>query len=147
MLLGRFRQTREGLKLNCTYQLWVYVDGVNTFGGNIHTTKKNTKALAVASKEIGLELNAEKTKYMVISRDQHEGQNHNTKIANKSFEKVEQFRCLGTTLTNQNSIHEEIQSRLKSGNAGYDSPNTSLQSQIYEPQSIPRPSTPSYLLL
>jgi hypothetical protein len=71
--------------------------------------------LVVASKEIGLEVNAEKTKYMVMSRNQTAGQNHNIKLHNKSFEKVEQLKYLGTTLTNQNSIQEEIKSRLKFG--------------------------------
>jgi hypothetical protein len=55
-------------------------------------SKKNTEALVVASKEIGLEVNTEKTKYIVMSQDQHAGQNHNTQIGNKSFEEVEQFR-------------------------------------------------------
>jgi hypothetical protein len=54
---------------------------------------------------------------MVMSRDQNAGQNHNIKIHNKSFERVEQFRYLGTTPTNRNSIQEEIKSTLKSGNA------------------------------
>jgi hypothetical protein len=80
-------------------------------GGSVHAIKKNTEALVVASKEIGLELNAEKTKYMVISRNQNAGQSHNIKLDNKSFESVEQFKCMGTTLKNQNSIQEEIKSR------------------------------------
>jgi hypothetical protein len=42
-------------------------------GGTIHTTKENTEALIVASKETGLEVNADKTKYMVMSQDQHAG--------------------------------------------------------------------------
>jgi hypothetical protein len=75
----------------------------------------------------------EKTKYIVMSRNQNAGQNHNMKIDNKSFEKVEQFKYLGTTLTNRNSIQEEIKSRLKSGNACYhsvqDLPSSSLQSK------------------
>jgi hypothetical protein len=54
---------------------------------------------------------------MVMSEDQHAAQNHMFSIGNKFFERVEQFRYLGTTLTNQNSIHEEIKSRFKSGNA------------------------------
>jgi len=56
-----------------------------------------------------------------MSRDQNAGQNHNVKIENKFFERAEQFRYLGTTPTNQNSIQEEIKSRLKSGNAGFHS--------------------------
>jgi hypothetical protein len=77
-------------------------------GGSIHTIRKNTEALLIASKEIGLEVNAEKTTCMVMSRDQNAGQNINIQIGNKSFETVERFKYLGITLTNQNSIHEEI---------------------------------------
>jgi hypothetical protein len=92
--------------------------------------KKNTKALVVASKEISLEVNAEKTKYMVMSRNQNAVQNHNIKLDNKSFERVEQFKYLGTTLTNRNSIEEEIKSRLKSGNACYHSGQDLLSSSL-----------------
>jgi hypothetical protein len=73
---------------------------------------------------------AEKTKYMVMSRDQNAGQNGYIQIGNKSFETVEQFKNLGTTLTNQNSIHEEIKSRLKSGNACYHSVQNLLSSSL-----------------
>jgi len=73
----------------------------------------------VASKETGLEVNVDKSKYMVMSWDQNAGQSHCTKIDNSSFERVEEFKYFGTTLTNQNSIQEEIKSRLKSGNACY----------------------------
>ena len=55
--------------------------------------------------------------YMVMPWDQNEGQYCNIKLGNESFEKVEEFECLGMTLLNQNSIHEEIKSGLKSGNA------------------------------
>jgi hypothetical protein len=61
------------------------------------TIRKNTEALVIASKETGLEVNAEKTKYMVMSRDQNAGQNENILIGNKLFETVEQFKYLGTT--------------------------------------------------
>ena len=53
---------------------------------------------------------------MVKSRDQNTGQSHNIKTENTSFERVEVFKCLVTFLTNQNSIRQEIKSRLKSGN-------------------------------
>ena len=56
---------------------------------------------------------------MVVSWDLNAGQNHKIKINNKPFGKVEESKYLGTTLTNQNSIQEEIKSRLKSGNACY----------------------------
>jgi len=65
------------LKLNGTHQLLVYVDEVNTLGGSIHTTEKNTEALVVTSKETGLQVNVHKTKYMVMSRDLNAGRSHN----------------------------------------------------------------------
>jgi len=77
--------------------------------------------LIAASKEIALEVNVDKTKYMAMSRDQKAGQSHSMKIDNSSFERVEDFKYLGTTLTNQNPIQEEIKSRLKPGNACYHS--------------------------
>jgi hypothetical protein len=99
-------------------------------GGSVHAVKKNTEALVAATKEIGLEVNADKTKYMVMSRDQNVGRNHSIKTDNSSFEKVEEFRYLGTTLTNQNSIQEEGKSRLKSGNACYYSVQNLLSSRL-----------------
>ena len=82
--------------------------------------KENKETLSVGSKEIGLEVNADKTKYKVMSRDQNEGRSHNIIIDNSSFERAE-FKHLGTILKNQNFIQEEIKSRLKSGNACYHS--------------------------
>jgi hypothetical protein len=61
-----------------------------------------------ASKEVGLEVNTEKTKYTLLSRYQNAGQNHDMKKGNGCFENVKQFRYLGTTITNQNLIQEEI---------------------------------------
>ena len=63
------------------------------------TIKKNTEALLVINKETELEVNADKTKYMIMSRDQNAGWSHNIKIDNSSFERVEEFTYLGTTLT------------------------------------------------
>jgi hypothetical protein len=62
-----------------------------------------------------------RTKYMVMSGDRNAAQNHNMKLDNKYFEIVEQFKYVGTTVTNRNSIQEEIKSRLKSRNACYHS--------------------------
>jgi hypothetical protein len=72
-----------------------------------------------ASKEIGLEVNSEKTKYMFMSRHQTAGQSNYIRVANKSSEKVAKFKYLAATLTDQNCIHEEIRSRLNSGNTCY----------------------------
>ena len=94
------------------------------------TVKENAETLIVASKEIGLEVKADKSKYMVKSRDQNAGRSRHMKIDNNSFERVEEFEYLGTTLTNQNSIQEEIKSRLKSGNACYHSVQNLLSSRL-----------------
>jgi hypothetical protein len=56
---------------------------------------------------------------MLMSRHQTTGQNHNIKVANKSSENAAQSRYLGTAVTNQNYIHEEIESRLYSWNSCY----------------------------
>jgi predicted fused transcriptional regulator/phosphomethylpyrimidine kinase len=77
------------LKLNGTHQLLVYADDVNILVGSIHTIWKNTEALVIVSKETGLEVHTDKTKYMVMSRDQNVRQNCNIKISNKSFAAVE----------------------------------------------------------
>ena len=69
----------------------------------------------------GLEANTDKTKYMVTSRDQDAGRSHTVKIDYHSFERGEEFKYLGTTLTNQNFTQEEIKSRSKSGNVCYHS--------------------------
>jgi hypothetical protein len=86
-------------------------------GDNIDTTNKNTETLIDTSMEDGLEVNTEKTKYMLMSYHQNAGQNHDMKISNRSFENVAQFIYLGTTITNQNLIQVEIKRRLNSGNA------------------------------
>jgi ribosomal protein S2 len=90
---------------------------VNLLGDNKDTIKKITQTLIDACKEVGLEVNTEKTKYMLLSRHRNAGQNHDVKIANRCFENVAQFRYFGTTITNQNLIQEEIKRRLNSGNA------------------------------
>jgi hypothetical protein len=97
---------------------------------NINTIKKNAEALLDASKEIGLEVNSEKTKYMFMSHHQTAGQSNYTRVANKSFEKVAKFKYLGATLTDQNCIHEEIRSRLNSENACYHAVQNLLSSRL-----------------
>jgi hypothetical protein len=72
-----------GLKLNGTHQLLAYTDDVNLLGYNIDTVKKNTETLTDANKDAGLEINVEKTKYMLLSRHQNVGQTRDIKIANR----------------------------------------------------------------
>ena len=117
--IRRVQVNQDELKLNGTYRHLVYADDANVLGGSVHTMNKNAEALVVASKENGLEVNADKTKYMIMSRDQNAGRSYSMKIDNSSIERVEEFKYLETTLKNQNSIQEEIKSRLKLGNACY----------------------------
>jgi hypothetical protein len=124
------RENQVGLKLNGTHQLLAYTDDVNLLGDNIDTIKKNTETLIGASKEIGLEINVEKTKYMLLSRQQNISQNRNIKIANRSFENVSQFKYLGTAVTNQNLFQEKIKRRLTSDNVCYHSVQNLLPSHL-----------------
>ena len=73
------------MKLNGTHQLLAYADDVNILGGSVHTVKKNAETLVAATKEIGLEVNADKTKYMIMSRDQNARRSHSMKIDNSSI--------------------------------------------------------------
>ena len=107
-----------------------YLVDDSVLGGSVHTIKKIAEALLVANKETELEVNADKTKYIVMSWDQNAGRSHSIKTDNSSFDRVEEFIYLGTTLTNQNSIQEEIKSRLKSGNACYHSMQNLLSSSL-----------------
>jgi hypothetical protein len=70
-------------------------------GGRVHSIKKNIEASVVVSKETGLEVNADETKYMVMPQDQNAGQSYNIRTDNSSFERVEQFKYWGTTIMNQ----------------------------------------------
>jgi hypothetical protein len=97
---------------------------VALLGDNIYAIKKNTETLIDANKEVGLEINAEKTKYMLLSHHQNVGQNRDIKIVNRLFENVSQFKYLGTTATDENLIQEERKRRLNSGNACYHSSQT-----------------------
>jgi hypothetical protein len=99
-------------------------------GGRAYIIKKKTEALVAASKEIELEVNADKTKCIVTSRDQNDGRSHNIKTDNRSFERVEQFKYLLTTIPNQNSTQVKITSTLNSGNASYHSVNSNLSSSL-----------------
>jgi hypothetical protein len=123
--IRKVQESQVGLKLNGIHQLLAYADDVNLLGNNMDTIKKNTETLIVASKEVGLEINVE-----MLSRQQNVGQNRDIKIANRSFENVSQFKYLGTTVTNQNFIQEEIKRRFNSGNACYHSVQNLLYSRL-----------------
>jgi hypothetical protein len=125
-----FNSAFKGLKGN---QLLIYADDVTVISGSVHTStiQKNTDTLVVGSKKTGIQVIADKTKYTVMSRDQKAGRSHNIKTNNSSFERVEQFKYLGTSLMNQNCIQEELKSRLKSGNACYHSVRNLLSSSMF----------------
>ena len=80
------------MKLNGTHQLLAYADDVIILGGSIHTLKENTEALVAATREIGLEVSADKYKYMVMSRDQNAGRIQSVRTDNSTFEMVEEFK-------------------------------------------------------
>jgi hypothetical protein len=108
-----------GLKLNGTYQLLVFTDDLYILGDKMISIKEHTDPLIDINKEVGLEVNTEKTKYMLMSHHQNVGQNRVTKIANRSFENMAELKYLGTAITNQNLIQEKIKRRLNLGNAVY----------------------------
>jgi hypothetical protein len=91
----------------------------HTLGDNIDTINKNTESLINATKEVGLEIHAEKTKYILVSDHQNADQYQDIKIASSLYENVTQFTYLGTELINQNLIQEDIKRRLNSGNVCY----------------------------
>ena len=90
--IRRVQVNQDGLKLNGTHQLLAYADDVNILEASIHTLKENAEALVAATTEIGLEVNADKTKYMVMPRDQNAGRNRSVRIDNSTFDRVEDFK-------------------------------------------------------
>jgi putative IMPACT (imprinted ancient) family translation regulator len=83
----KVQEKQVRLKLNGANRLLAYAGDVNQLGDNIDTTKKNTETLFEASEKVCLEVNIEKTEYMLLSRHQNVAKNQNIKIANRSFEK------------------------------------------------------------
>ena len=85
------------MDLNGIHQLLAYSDDINILGGSIHTLKVNAEALVAATRVTGLEVGADKTKYMVMSREQNAGRIHSVRTDSSTFERVEEFKYLGTT--------------------------------------------------
>ncbi|KAJ4437693.1 hypothetical protein ANN_17838 [Periplaneta americana] len=88
----------EGLERNGLHHLFVYADYVTMLEENPQTIRENMGILLEPSKAISLEVNLEKTKYMIMSRDQNIVRNGNIKFGNLSFVKVEKFKYLGATV-------------------------------------------------
>ena len=86
--------------MNGKHQLRLYCD-VNMLLKNLQTITANTEIFKKASKDIGLEVNSQKTRYMITTRQQNIVQNQNIVIENLSFEKVEKFKYLGVTVRNE----------------------------------------------
>ena len=80
-------------------QVLAYANDVIILGGSVHTVKENAEGLLAATEETALEVNADKTKYMVMSRDQNAGRSHSIMIDNSSIENVEELKYLGTSFT------------------------------------------------
>jgi hypothetical protein len=79
------QENQVGLKLNGTHQLLAYADDVNLLKDKMDTIEKNTETLIDASKEVGLEINVDKTMHMLLYRHQNVGQNRDLRTANRSF--------------------------------------------------------------
>jgi len=116
----RWVQVKQDVsKLNVHISVWFMLMTLIYYciTGSEYTIQEITEALRVATKEIGLEVNAEvnaeKSKCVVKSRDQNAVRGHKIKLDNRSFETVEQFKYLGTNLMNQNSIQEGIKSEFR----------------------------------
>ena len=116
--------------MNCIHQVLDYADDVNLIGDDIRTIERNADLLLNTCKNICLAVNTGKTMYMEIGC--HRGMIVNThiKISSNFYEKVETFKYLGSLLTNQNSIQEEIKCTLKAGNSCYYSVQTLLASRF-----------------
>jgi hypothetical protein len=99
-------------------------------GDSINTIKENTETLLETSRNISLEINAKKTKYMIMSHHWDSRRNYNIRIAKEFFENVAKLKYLGMTITNQNDTNNEIESSLNSGTACKYSVQQTLSSHL-----------------
>jgi hypothetical protein len=113
MPLGRCRKTRRD-EIKWDTPASGLCHDVTPLGVTIDTIMKNTANLIDANEEVDLEINVERTKYILLYRHQNVGQNWDIKIANRCSENVSQFKYLRTTVINQNLIQEEMKRRRKS---------------------------------
>ena len=132
--IRRVQENGIGLELNGKHQFLVYVDDANMLGENLQTVQETTEIAIKASKDIGLEVNSEKAKYMITSCHRKVGQNPNRVIGNLWFENVKKFKYLGVTVTNTTDIREEIKRRINVGNARF----YSLEKKFYCLARFPR---------
>jgi hypothetical protein len=86
--IKKVEEIQVSLELNGTHQLLVYADYVNLLGDSENTIKEYSEIILESSRNIGLGINAEKTRYIILSRHPNSGQNQNMRIANESFENV-----------------------------------------------------------
>jgi len=93
--IRKVQVNQNGLKLNGAHLLLAYADDIYRLGGSMHTLKEKEEALVVATREIVLKINADKNKYMVMSREQRAGRNQSARINNSTFDRVEEFKYLG----------------------------------------------------
>jgi len=119
----RIQVYQDGLKLNGTHQLLVYASDVNILGRSIHTIKKNTGAFTVASEENEVKVNADKTKYVVMSRIRMQGEVITLKLIIATLK--------GNNL-NESKFHSgRIKIRIKSGNDCLQSVQNLLSSNFF----------------
>ena len=104
--IRKVQVNKDGLKLNYAHQFRAYVNDVNLLCGSLHTKQKTTETFVAVTAA------ADKTKYMVRSRDQNAERSNNMQINSNAFERVEELKNLKTNLSNSKSIQEEIKSRV-----------------------------------
>ena len=112
--IWRVQENRIGLELNRKHQLLVYALHVNILGENLQTVE-NTEVFIKACKNICLQVNTEKTTYMITSRQQNVRQNQNITGGNITIENMKTFIYLRVAVTNANDVREEIKYRIKMG--------------------------------